>query len=60
MKRKLLSITYEIVRLLRRIGTRSWMTMPRLRGVELHITARISPGAIFEPSGGRIIIGARS
>jgi len=29
-----------------------------LRGVQVHSTARINPGAIFEPSGGKIIIGA--
>jgi len=34
--------------------------MLRLRGVQVDSTARISPGAIFEPSGGKIIIGARS
>lgn len=60
MTRKLLSIAYAIIRLLRRIRLRLRMSTLRLRGVQVHSTARISSGAIFQPSGGTIIIGAHT
>jgi len=58
MMHKLLSIAYLVVRLLRCMRSPLILTMLRLRGVQVHSTARINPGAIFEPSGGKIIIGA--
>lgn len=60
MARKLLALAYGIIRILRRLRGRFGLTMLHLRGVRVHSTARINPGAIFEPSGGKIIIGARS
>jgi acetyltransferase-like isoleucine patch superfamily enzyme len=60
MNRKILSLAYGIIRILRRLRASLTLIMLRLRGVQIHGTARVSPGAIFEPSGGQIIIGARS
>lgn len=57
---KVQALAYGIIRALRHLRNRVNLIILRLRGVQVHSTARISPGAIFEPSGGRIIIGARS
>lgn len=60
MTRKFLALAHGIVRLLRRLRGRFGLTVLRLRGVQIDSTARVSPGAIFELSGGKIIVGARS
>lgn len=60
MVSKLITVAYGVIRILRRLRGRFAIIVLRLRGVQIDETAQISPGAIFEPSGGRIIIGARS
>lgn len=60
MVRNLLLLAYGIIRAQRRLRSRVNLTLLRLRGVQVHSTAQINSGAIFEPSGGKIIIGARS
>lgn len=57
---KLLFIPYTIIRALRRARARLKTIELRLRGVQVHSTAQINTGAIFEPSGGKIIVGART
>jgi acetyltransferase-like isoleucine patch superfamily enzyme len=60
MLRNFLVLSYGIIRTQRRLRGRINLTLLRLRGVQVHSTAQINPSAIFEPSGGKIIIGARS
>ncbi|MDB4240817.1 acyltransferase [Yoonia sp.] len=60
MAHKLLSIPYMIIRIGRHIRSGLKLTMLRLRGVQVHRTAQIDPQAVFELSGGHIIIGART
>lgn len=57
---KLLVFPYAIVRLIRSLRRRQKIVSLRLRGVSVHSTAIIDPAAIFEPSGGKISIGART
>ena len=57
---KLLVLPYAIVRLFRILRRRLKIVSLRLRGVTVHSTAIIDPSAIFEPSGGKISIGART
>ena len=56
----LLTVPHAIVRLLRLMRKRIKITVLRLRGVLIDGTAVIHPGAIIEPSGGKIVIGART
>ncbi|MEF2072044.1 acyltransferase [Consotaella aegiceratis] len=58
--RRLLVLPYTGVRLLRRARRRLKIINLRLRGVVVDSTANIDPAAIFEPSGGRITLGART
>lgn len=60
MANKLLSIAHPVIRGLRSIRVRLKLNILRIGGVQVHSTCRISPGAILEPSGGKIIIGART
>ena len=60
MLRRLHFLVFGIVRALRRLHSRLTLILLRARGVQVHSAARIHPGAVFEPSGGKIIIGARS
>jgi len=57
---KLLVLPYAIVRVYRIMRRRLKIASLRLRGVTVHSTAIIDPAAIFEPSGGKISIGART
>jgi acetyltransferase-like isoleucine patch superfamily enzyme len=57
---KLLVLPYAIVRLFRIVWRRLKIISLRLRGVIVDSTAIIDPAAIFEPSGGKISIGART
>lgn len=57
---KLLSLPYFVVRLLRKLHRNLKIKSLRLRGVTVDSTAVIDPAAIFEPSGGKIVIGART
>ena len=57
---KLLVLPYAIVRVFRRVLRKFKILSLRLRGVTVHSTAIIDPTAIFEPSGGKISIGART
>lgn len=54
----LLKISYAIVRFARRVRRLIKVFGLRLRGVRVDGSAVIHPSAIFEPSGGTIIIGA--
>ena len=56
----LLILPYAMVRFLRIIRQRFKVTDLRLRGVLVGESAVIHPGAIIEPSGGKIVIGART
>lgn len=53
-------LAFTVVRLLRQLRRRIKITELRLRGVTVDSTAIIDPAAVLEPSGGKIIIGARS
>jgi acetyltransferase-like isoleucine patch superfamily enzyme len=57
---KLLVLPYAILRLIRILRRRLMTVNLRLRGVTVHSNAVIDPAAIFEPSGGKISIGART
>ncbi len=57
---KLLVLPYAIVRVFRRVLRKFKILSLRLRGVTVHSTAIIDPTAIFETSGGKISIGART
>lgn len=56
----ILRLPYAMVRFFRFIRQRHKIISLRLRGVLVDRSALIYPGAIFEPSGGKIIIGART
>ncbi|MDA3834970.1 MAG: acyltransferase [Spirochaetales bacterium] len=60
MKKLALSIAYSLVRLIRKIRGRIKLYDLKLRGVIIDSTASVDPAAIFEPSGGKIIIGPNS
>jgi acetyltransferase-like isoleucine patch superfamily enzyme len=57
---KLLLIPHAVVRFIRRFRRWYKIISLRLRGVDVHSTAIIDPGAIFEPSSGKIKIGKRT
>ena len=57
---KLLAAPYTVVRMIRSARKMLKLLSLRLRGVRVHWTAVIDPAAIFEPSGGKITIGART
>jgi acetyltransferase-like isoleucine patch superfamily enzyme len=57
MKEMVKKFAYNVVRLIRRIRGRWKIQNLRLRGVIIDSSASIDPAAIFEPGGGKIIIG---
>lgn len=56
----LLNLAYDIVRFTRKLRRRAKIIELRLRGVAIHSSATVDPGAIIEPSGGQVAIGART
>ena len=57
---QLLIPAYFIVRFIRTLRRKLKIYSLRLRGVIVHSSAVIDPAAIFEPSGGKISVGART
>jgi len=57
---KLISLAYSVVRQVRHWRRQLKLIELRLRGVIVDTTAVIDPMAVFEPSGGKISIGART
>ena len=57
MKEMVKKFAYSLVRLIRRIRGQLKIHDLRLRGVIIDSSASIDPAAIFEPGGGKIIIG---
>ena len=58
--RILLALSYAFVRLIRLVRKRIKILDLHLRGVVVDRSAIVHPGAILEPSGGKIIIGKRT